>query len=207
MWLVAVGRLFGLLGREGAGEVDEHRAQVRTESQEVRRAAPAGEQKRDRREISLGRNTGLAGKDEIVAPIVGGLTAAGRHVVERHRGFREPLTAVGTDGTMLLEEPSPRFGVGDASGGVRGELDRAVRCAALGALLSASRAAPSSRAGAFGIEHFMVSPDYSRATVAGSMMVMRRTARSATGAMVLRGPVVAIGRVVKLSRQNVMLVK
>ena len=157
--LVAVRRLFGLFGCERAGEVDEHGAQVGTVAQEVRRAAPAGEQKRDRREISLRRVTGLAGKDEVVAPIVGRLTAAGRHVVERHRGFREPLTAVGTDRTVLLEEPSPRFGVGDASCGVRGELDGAVRCAALGALLSASRAAPSSRARAFGIEHFMVSPD------------------------------------------------
>jgi hypothetical protein len=60
---------------------------------------------------------------------------------------------------MLLEEPSPRFGVGDSSGRVRCELDWSVGCAALGALLSATRAAPSSRAGAIGIEHFMVSPD------------------------------------------------
>ena len=132
---------------------------MRTVAKQVRRTAPAGEQKRNRREISLRRVTGLAGKDEIVAPIIGGLAAAGRHVVQCHRGFREPLTAVGTDGTMLFEEPSPGFGVGDASRGVRGELQRAVRCAAFGALLSASRAAPSSRAGAIGIEHFMVSPD------------------------------------------------
>ena len=156
---VAVGRLFGLFRRQRAGEVHEHRAQVCTVSQKVRGAAPAGEQKSDRREISLRRITDLACEDEIVAPIVGCLTAAGRHVVERHRGFREPLTAVGTDGTMLLEEPSPRFGVGYASRGMRGELEGAMGGAALGALLSASRAAPSSRAGAIGIEHFMVSPD------------------------------------------------
>ena len=141
---IAIRRLFGLFGREGAREVDEHRAQVRAVAQQVRRAAPAGEQKCDRREISFGRITDLAGKDEIVAPIVGGLAAAGSYVVERHRGFREPLTAVGTDGTMLLKEPSPRFGVGDASRRVRGELEGAMRCAAFGALLSASRAAPSS---------------------------------------------------------------
>ena len=155
---VAIGRLFGLFRREGAGKVDEHRTEVRAIAQEVRCAAPAGEQKCDRREISLRGITRLAREDEIVAPIVGGLAAAGRHVVERHRGFREPLTAIGTDGSMLLEEPSSRLGVRDASCRVRGELERAVRCAAFGALLSASRAAPSSRAGAFGIEHFVVSP-------------------------------------------------
>src|SRR3954467_13618414 len=134
---------------------------MRAVAKQVGRAAPAGEQKSDRREISLGRIAGLACQDEIVAPIVGGLTAAGRHMVERHRGFRELLTAVGTDGTVLLEEPSPRFGVGDASRGVRRELEGAMRCAAFGALLPASRAAPSSRAGAIrgGVEHFMVSPD------------------------------------------------
>ena len=138
---------------------DQHGAQVRAVPKEVRRAAPAGKQKSDRREISLRRITELACEDEIVAPIVGCLTAAGRHVVQRHRGFREPLTAVGADGTMLLDEPSPRFRIGDASRGVRGELEGTVGGAALGALLSASRAAPSSRAGAIGIEHFMVSPD------------------------------------------------
>jgi hypothetical protein len=132
---------------------------VRTVAKEVRGPAPAGEQKGDRREISLRRITDLACEDEIVAPIVGCLTATGRHVVERHRGFRESLAAVGTDGAMLLEEPSPRFGVGYASRWMRGELEGAVGGAALGALLSPSRAAPSSRAGAIGIEHFMVGPD------------------------------------------------
>ena len=132
---------------------------MRSIAKEVGRAAAAGEQKCDRREISLGRVAGLAREDEIVAPIVGCLTAAGCHVVECHRGFRESLAAVGTDGTMLLEEPSPCFGVGYASRGMRGELEGAMGGAALGALLSATRAAPSSRAGAIGIEHFMVSPD------------------------------------------------
>ena len=132
---------------------------MRAEPQQVAGSAASREQKCDRREISLGRVACLAREDEIVAPIVGGLTAAGRHMIERHRGFREPLAAVGTDGTMLLEKPSPRFGVGNSTRRVRGELERAMRCAALGALLSASRAAPSSRAGAIGIEHFMVGPD------------------------------------------------
>jgi hypothetical protein len=39
-------------------------------------------------------------------------------VVERHRCRGEALTAVGTDRSVLLKEPSPSLRVGDASGRV-----------------------------------------------------------------------------------------
>ena len=111
---------------------------MRAVAKEIGGTGASGEQKRDRREVSLCRIADFACEDEIVAPIVGRLTAAWRHVIERHCGFREPLAAVGANGTVLLEKPPPCLGVGDASCGVRGELQRAVRRTAFSALLSAS---------------------------------------------------------------------
>jgi hypothetical protein len=131
------------------------------------------------------------------------LPASWGHMVERHRRFGEALTAVGTHRPMSLEEPSPRFRVGDASRGMRGELDRPVRRAALRGLLSASRAATAggscgSSAGTMTVlYHLVVSPMIrSWAGATGSVMMVRRT-------FVLR-PFVAIGRVVKMSRQNLV---
>src|SRR5205085_11427264 len=103
---------------------------------QIRGTAAAGEQKSDRREISFGRITQLACEYEIVAPIVCGLPASWCHMVERHRCFGELLTAVCADGTMLLEKPSPRFGVGDAFRRMRGEWKRRMCCPFRG-LLSA----------------------------------------------------------------------
>ena len=196
---IKIGRLFR---RERTGELDQHRAQMRAVAEEVRRAAAAGEQKCDRREISLCRITQLAGKDEIVAPIVGCLAAAGRHMVERHRRFGESLAAVGADRTMSSQEPASCFRIGDTAGRMRGQLDRAVRYTTLRALLSSSRAPASMRAGPFVIEHFLVHPMRMGARGGGSMMLMRRAARSGTGAVLLLWPVVAVGRVVKMSRQT-----
>ena len=174
---------------------------MRAVAEQVGRSASSGEQKRDRREISLRCITELAGKDEIVAPIVGRLTAPRCHVIERHRRFGETLTAVGADGTVSLEEPPARLRVCDSAGGVRRELKWAMRCAAFGALLATSRAPTSSGAGMIGVERFVLSPDWSRA-IAGSMVMVRRTALVVTGAMAPLRPFVEIGRVVKLSRQT-----
>ena len=153
---------------------------MRAIAQEIGGAASAGEQKSDRREISLGRIAGLACEDEIVAPIVGRLPASWRHVVERHRGFREALTAVSANGTVLLEKPPPSFSVGDPACRVRGELNRAMRCTALGTLFSAPRTSSPTRALPIGVrvEHFMLSPERSRASKGSySEMMMRRAAR------------------------------
>ena len=86
---------------------------MRAIAQEIARAAPAGEQKSDRREISFGRVAGLACEDEIVAPIVRRLASPWGYVVERHQNFGKSLTTIRTHGSMLLDQPSPRFGVGD----------------------------------------------------------------------------------------------
>lgn len=165
---------------------------MRAVAEEVRRTAASGEQKRDRREISFGRVAGLACKDEIIAPIVGGLAAPRGNVVERHRRGREAITAVRADRTMLLEEPSPGLGVGDASCGMRGELQGAMRCAAFGALLSSSPAS-AMRAGMLAVR------DRVLLYQGTSEMMVRRTALEGA----LRGPFVAIGRVLKMSRQTV----
>ena len=159
---------------------------MRPVAKQMRRSATAGEQKSDRREISLGRVTGLAREDEIVAPIVGGLAAPRGHMVECHRCRGEALTAVGTDRSMLLKEPSPSLGVGDASGRMRGELQRSVRGTALGALFTASPAA------ALRARMLVVWRP------GAAMMMMRRTALEGA----LLGPFVAIGRIVKMSGQN-----
>lgn len=74
-----------------------------------------------------------------------------------------------------------------------------VRCTALCSLLSSTGAPPSTRAGPFVIEHFLVHPMRSGTRGTGSMMMMRRTARRGTGAVLLLRPFVAIGRVVKMS--------
>lgn len=185
---VKIGRLFR---RERTGELDQHRAQMRAVAEEVRRAAAAGEQKCDRREISLGRVAGLAREDEIVAPIVCGLAAPRGNVIESHCRGSETLTTVGADGTVPLEEPSPCLGVGDASRGMRGELEWPVGSATLRALLSASAAtALGSRMARFG-----------RGVVnrqGTSMMMVRRTALNRA----LLWPFVAIGRIVKMSGQT-----
>jgi len=75
---------------------------MRAVAKEVSRAAAAGKQKSNRREVSLGRVTGLAREDEIVAPIVGCLAAPRGNMVECHGGGSEALTTVGADRTMPL---------------------------------------------------------------------------------------------------------
>jgi len=164
---------------------------MRAEPQQVAGSTASREQKCDRREISLGRVAGLAREDEIVAPIVGGLAAPRGNVVESHCRGSETLTTVGADGTVPLEEPSPCLGVGDASRGMRGELEWPVGSATLRALLSASAATPlGSRMARFG-----------RGVVkrqGTSMMMVRRAALNRA----LLWPFVAIGRIVKMSGQT-----
>jgi len=100
---------------------------------------------------------------------------------------------------MSSKEPASGFRIGDAAGGMRGQLDRPVQCTAFRPLLSSARAPASMRSGPFVIEHFLVHPMRSGTREGGSMMMMRRTARSGTGAVLLLWPFVAIGRVVKMS--------
>lgn len=159
---------------------------MRAVAEQVRRSATPREQKSDRREISLGRVAGLAREDEIVAPIVGGLAASRGHVVERHRCRREALTAVGTDGSVPLKEPPSRFGVGDATGRMRRELQRSVRGTAFRAVF------PASASAALRARMLVV------VRQGAAVMMVRRTALEGA----LLGSFVAVGRVVKMSRQN-----
>jgi hypothetical protein len=116
---------------------------MRSVAEEIRGAAAAGEQKRNRREVSFRRVADFAREHEVVAPIVCCLAAAWGDVIEGHRRFGEALAAVCADGAVLLEKPSPRFRVGDAPRGMRGELRGPVRDASFGALLSSSGSAPA----------------------------------------------------------------
>jgi hypothetical protein len=187
---VEIRRLFR---RERAGELDQHRAEMRAVAEEVRRAAAAGQQKSNRREISLGRVAGLAREEEIVAPIVGGLAAPRGNVVECHGRGSEALATVGADRTVPLEEPSPCLGVGDASRGMRGKLEWPVGSAPLRALLSSSPAtALRSEMVRFGRGGFV------KCQGTSVMMMVRRTALNRA----LLWPFVAIGRILKMSGQT-----
>lgn len=104
-------------------------------------------------------------------------------MVERHCCRGEALTTVGTDRSMLLKEPSPSLGVGDATGWVRGELERPVRCTALRALLPASSSAT--------LRAWMLVV----VRQGTAMMMVRRTALERA----LLRPFVAIGRILKMS--------
>jgi hypothetical protein len=99
---------------------------MRAVPEKVRGSAAPGEQKSDRREISFGGVADFASQNEIVAPIIGRLAASGSDMIERHRRFGESLAAVRAHGSVLLEEPPPRFGVGNATRWVRGEMHRLV---------------------------------------------------------------------------------
>jgi len=183
---------------------------VRSVAEKVRRTAASSEQKSDRREISFRRVAQLAREDEIVAPIVGGLAATRSDVIECHCRFGESITAVRTYGPVLLQKPSPRFCIGDASSGMRCELDRPVRRASFGALFSTptARSGWASTVAMLVFEQLLVRPVMrSRARRGGprSMMMVRRRARGRAGSFVL--PLVAVGRIVMLSRQKVLRLK
>lgn len=207
---ISVRRLLFLFWGEGSRKLDEKGTQMPAVSQEVRGAAAAGEQKSDRREISFGRVASLAREDEIVAPIVGRLAAPWSYVIERHQDCRESLAAVGADGSVLLEEPSSRFRISYATRRMRCQLDRAVRCASFGALLSATRSATPTGSRALRVFRFgvrLVMPGMPAMIrrrrmrgdlITGSvmMLLMRRTAQWSSGML---WPFVAIGRIVKLS--------
>jgi hypothetical protein len=62
-------------------------------------------QERDQRSVCLGRVTIAAGEDQIVCPIICGLTPAGPHVVEGDRFFGCIRAAIRADGAVLGEQP------------------------------------------------------------------------------------------------------
>jgi hypothetical protein len=142
-------------------------------------------------------------------------------MIERHEDRRVSFATVSADRSVLLEEPSPCLGVRHAPGRVRCQLNGAVRGAAFRSLLSTSRSTPPAGTRALlviGVERVAVMLVPAVPAVAGSrrvrrdlvttdsamLVLVRRTARWGAGVL---WPVVAIGRIVELSRQNLIRLK
>ena len=119
--LHASGNLAHLTGQI-AHERDEHRAEVRAVACEDGRPLALAQQEREDGHVRLRAVARLTGEHEVVAAVVGALAAARCHVVERDGGLGDSLAAVGADGPMLREEPSPGLGVGGAAGRRRRQL-------------------------------------------------------------------------------------
>ena len=62
-------------------------------------------QKRHQGGVGLGRITVAAGEDQVVGPVVGCLASAGVNVVEGSSVFRDFTAAIGTDRSVLLDQP------------------------------------------------------------------------------------------------------
>ena len=74
----------------------------------VQEKHPAGaslHEKRDQGCIGLGRVTVPAGEDQIIRPVVRGLTATGAHVIQGDRLGGRLQAAIGADRPMLGQEP------------------------------------------------------------------------------------------------------
>ena len=74
----------------------------------------ASEQKCQNRLVRFHLVAAAAGEDEVVAPVVGGLSPPWGHVIERHRIWLALALAVGAHRAVTLEQPAPGFRVGIA---------------------------------------------------------------------------------------------
>ena len=97
---------------------------MRPMPQQVRGAAPASKEERQRSKVALGGVTLRARQHEVVAPVVRRLSSARGHVIERHRRWLEALITVGTHGAVLVEQPGASSSHRAAMRGARGELCR-----------------------------------------------------------------------------------
>jgi hypothetical protein len=121
---VRLGVRMMFLWHQRSCEIEQAGAQVRAVAEEVAGTTADGEQIRERREVALGLVAAATGEDEVITPVVSGLTAARRNVVERHHLRGEFTPAVGADRTVLFEQPCTRVGVGGATGRMRRQLER-----------------------------------------------------------------------------------
>jgi hypothetical protein len=92
---------------------------VLAEAEQVHGAIAAGEEERENGLVRLQRVAVRAGKDEVVAAVIGSFAAAGRHVVEGDGVGMDTTLAVRTDGAVAIEEPLTRVCVSRATCGQR----------------------------------------------------------------------------------------
>ena len=111
--------------------LDELVAQVLAVFIERNDALLVAEQEREQRLVLLGRVARLAAEHEVVAPVVRGLAAPRRDVIERHRAHGDDALAVGADGPVLVQQPFAGIGIRGAPRWYRGqrELGRGGVCA------------------------------------------------------------------------------
>lgn len=89
------------------------------EAEQVHGAIATREQECENGLVRLQRVAVWAGKDEVVAAVVGSLAAAGRHMVERDGVGMDTTLAVRTDGAVAIEEPLTRVRVSRTTCGQR----------------------------------------------------------------------------------------
>jgi hypothetical protein len=71
-------------------------------------ARARAQQERERGEVALFLVAALARQDQVVAPVVRGLSTTWRDVIKRHRRLAVPGAAVGAHGPVLREQPLTR---------------------------------------------------------------------------------------------------
>ena len=132
------------LADERTGKIEQPRAQMRAVPEQIRRAAPHRQEKRERRLVALQRVAGPAGEDEVVAAVVRGLTAPRCNMVERHHPRLKLEPAVRAARAIVLQQPRARGDSSVAGGRMRGQLAMTVRrrglCAGLRRRLLSSAA-------------------------------------------------------------------
>lgn len=110
------------LADEWTSQIEQPRAEMRAVLEQIRGATPHAQEKRERRLVPLQRVAGTAGEDEVVAPVVGGLTASRRHMVERHHPRVKHEAAVRAVRPIVREQPRSRRDLCVAGRWMRGEI-------------------------------------------------------------------------------------
>jgi hypothetical protein len=86
-------------------ELPEGLGEVLSIVQEEHPAGPALHEKRDQRRVGLGRVAVPAGEDQVVGPVVRGLTAAGANMVQGDGLGARLGAAIGAHRSMLGQKP------------------------------------------------------------------------------------------------------
>lgn len=124
--IIRIGQPFGSCDAVGTrdlpGEIQKHGAQVLTEAEQIHGARAAREEEGEDRLVGFLRVAVRTGEHEVIAAIERGLTAAGRHVIQRDRVDVDASFAVRTHSAVALEQPLASVRVSRATCGQRGVL-------------------------------------------------------------------------------------
>lgn len=99
----ALGAGGGFGARDLAGKRTKHGAEVRAVAKEARGAGAPVEEEGEDRLVGLLSVATRATEHQVVAPVVRGLAASRRHVVERDVLSVDPVLAIGAHGTVATE--------------------------------------------------------------------------------------------------------